>query len=59
MVSLLLWVYCVGLPSSMKTEKACWEAGVFLVLTGHQQPNHICINHFRRRHLAALCGLFI
>ena len=58
MVVLLLYAYCVGLPSSRKIEKACWEDAAFRVLTGNQQPDHSRISDFRRRHLSALAGLF-
>jgi len=59
MVVLLLYAYCVGLPSSRKIEKACWEDAAFRVLTGNQQPDHSRISDFRRRHLDALSGLFV
>jgi transposase len=59
MVVLLLYAYCVGLPSSRKIEKACWEDAAFRVLTGNQQPDHSRISDFRRCHLDALAGLFI
>ena len=59
LVVLLLYAYCVGLPSSRKIEKACWEDAAFRVLTGNQQPDHSRIADFRRRHLDALAGLFI
>ena len=59
MVVLLLYAYCVGLPSSRKIEKACWEDAAFRVLTGNQQPDHSRVSDFRRRHLDALAGLFI
>jgi len=59
MVVLLLYAYCVGLPSSRKIEKACWEDAAFRVLTGNQQPDHSRISDFRRRHLSALAGLFV
>jgi transposase len=59
MVALLLYAYCVGLPSSRKIEKACWEDAAFRVLTGNQQPDHSRISDFRRRHLPALAGLFV
>jgi transposase len=59
MVVLLLYVYCVGLPSSRKIEKTCWEDAAFRVLTGNQQPDQSRIADFRRRHLDALAGLFI
>ncbi len=59
MVVLLLYAYCVGLPSSRRIEKACWEDAAFRVLTGNQQPDHSRISDFRRRHLVALAGLFV
>ncbi|MGB5241029.1 MAG: IS1182 family transposase [Prochlorococcaceae cyanobacterium] len=59
MVVLLLYAYCVGLPSSRRIEKACWEDAAFRVLTGNQQPDHSRISDFRRRHLDALTGLFV
>jgi transposase len=59
MVVLLLYAYCVGLPSSRRIEKACWEDAAFRVLTGNQQPDHSRISDFRRRHLGALAGLFV
>jgi transposase len=59
MVVLILYSYCVGLPSSRKIEKACWEDAAFRVLTGNQQPEHSRISDFRRRHLSALAGLFV
>ncbi|QEY33230.1 IS1182 family transposase [Synechococcus sp. RSCCF101] len=59
MVVLLLYAYCVGLPSSRRIEKACWEDAAFRVLTGNQQPDHSRISEFRRRHLGALAGLFV
>jgi len=59
MVDLLLYAYGVGLPSSRKIEKACWEDAAFRVLTGNQQPDHSRISDFRCQHLAALAGLFV
>jgi Transposase and inactivated derivatives len=38
MVVLLLYAYCVGIPSSRRIERACWEDAAFRVLTGNQQP---------------------
>jgi transposase len=59
MLVLFLYAYCVGLPSSRKIEKACWEDAAFRVLTGNQLPDHSRIADFRRRHLKVLAGLFI
>ena len=59
LVVLLLYACCVGLPSSRRIEKVCWEDAAFRVLTGNQQPDHSRISDFRRRHLPALAGLFV
>jgi transposase len=59
MVVLLLYAYGVGLSSSRKIEKACWEDAAFRVLTGNQQPDHSRISDFRRQHLDALARLFV
>jgi transposase len=59
MVLLLLYGYCVGLPSSRRIEKACWEDAAFRLLTGNLQPDHSRISDFRRRYLADLAGLFV
>ncbi len=59
MLVLLLYAYCVGLPSSRKIVKASWEDAAFRVLTGNQQPDHSRISDFRRRHLNALAGQFV
>ena len=59
MVVLLLYAYCVGLPSSRKIGKPCWEDAAFRVLTSNQQTEHSRISDFRRRHLPALAGRFV
>jgi transposase len=59
MTLLLLYAYCVGIVSSRKIERACYEDLAFRVLTGNQQPDHSRISEFRRRNLDALKGLFI
>jgi transposase len=58
MVKLLVYGYCVGRPSSRKIEKATYDDVAFRVLAGDQHPDHDCIAAFRKRHLAALGGLF-
>jgi hypothetical protein len=55
----LLYAYCVGIPSSRRIERACWEDAAFRVLTGNQQPDHSRISDFRLVHLDALAGLFV
>jgi transposase len=59
MVALLLYAYCVGVPSSRKIEKATYESIAFRVLTADQHPDHGTICAFRRRHLEALAALFV
>jgi transposase len=59
MVLLLLYAYCVGIPSSRRIERACYEDLAFRVLTGNQQPDHSRISDFRLVHLDALAGLFV
>jgi len=59
MVSLLLYGYCVGVPSSRKIEKATYEQVPFRVLAANQHPDHDTICTFRQRHLEALSELFV
>jgi hypothetical protein len=59
MSSLLLYAYCVGIPSSRKMEKATYHQVPFRVITGDQHPDHDTIAEFRKRHLKALSGLFV
>jgi transposase len=59
MVKLLLYAYCVGKPSSRKIERATYEDVAFRVLAADQHPDHDSLAEFRKRHLAALAGLFV
>jgi transposase len=59
MVVLLLDAYCVGILSSRRIERDCWEDAAFRVLTGNQQLDHSRISDFRLVHLDALAGLFV
>jgi transposase len=59
MVALLIYAYCVGVPSSRKIEKATHELIPFRVLTADQHPDHDTIAEFRRRHLETLAALFV
>ena len=59
MVKLLVYAYCVGKPSSRKIERATHEDVAFRVLAGDQHPDHDSVADFRKRHLAALGGLFV
>ena len=59
MVSLLLYGYCIGMPSSRRIERATIEDVAFRVVSGNRRPDHDSICSFRKRHLDALAGLFI
>jgi transposase len=59
MTLLLLYAYCIGIVSSRRIERACYEDLAFRVLTGNQQPDHSRISEFRRRNLEALSKLFV
>ena len=59
MVALLLYGYCVGVPSSRKIEKRTHEDVAFRVIAGNTHPDHTCISEFRRIHLNALAELFV
>jgi transposase len=59
MVKLLLYAYCVGMPSSRKIERATHRDVAFRALAADQHPDHDSIAEFRKRHLPALAGLFV
>ncbi|HKZ57537.1 MAG TPA: IS1182 family transposase [Thermodesulfovibrionales bacterium] len=59
MVKLLLYGYCVGVPSSRKIENKTYEDVGFRVLSANQHPDHDTISEFRRRHLKKLSLLFV
>jgi len=59
MSALLIYAYCIGLPSSRKIERATYHSVAFRVLTADQHPDHDTIAEFRKRHLKALAGLFV
>ena len=59
MVGLLLYGYCVGVTSSRKIERATYDSVPLRVIAADQHPDHDTIAEFRRRHLAALAGLFV
>lgn len=59
MTKLILYAYCIGVPSSRKIEKSTYEVIPFRVLSANQYPDHDTIAEFRKRHLAALSRLFL
>jgi transposase len=59
MVALLLYAYCVGIPSSRQIEKKTHEDVAFRVLAADNHPDHKCISEFRRIHLERIAALFV
>lgn len=59
MVALLLYGYSRGVYSSRQLARACEERVDFMAVTGLNKPDFHTISEFRRRHLAALQGLFV
>lgn len=59
MVSLLIYAYCMGKPSSRKIERATYEDIAYRLIAGDQHPDHDTIADFRHQHLKALSGLFV
>lgn len=59
MVKVLLYAYCVGLPSSRKIERALLEDVALRYLAANNTPDFRTISDFRKRHLMALRGLFV
>jgi transposase len=59
MVKLLIYGYCTGRMSSRKLEQATYDDVAFRVLSCNQHPDHDSLAEFRKRHLAALSGLFL
>lgn len=58
MTKLILYAYCVGMPSSRKIEQKTYTDVAFRVLAANQHPDHDTIAAFRKTHLEALSSLF-
>ena len=58
MVKVLVYAYCVGVPSSRRIEKRLHEDIAFRVLAANNTPDFRTISDFRKEHLEALGGLF-
>ena len=54
MVKVLLYAYCVGVPSSRRIERRLHEDIAFRVLAANNTPDFRTISDFRKEHLAAL-----
>jgi hypothetical protein len=59
MVKLLLYAYCMGIPSSRKIEQKTHEDITVRILAAGHHPDHDTIASFRKNHLAAIKGLFL
>jgi transposase len=59
MVKVLLYAYCVGVPSSRKIARRLEEDIAFRVLAANNTPDFRTISDFRKDHLKALAGLFL
>src|ERR1700736_479968 len=58
MTALLLYSYCSGIYASRRIAKACRERTDFLMIVALDPPDFRTVSDFRKRHLAALSGLF-
>ncbi|MCK4782299.1 MAG: transposase [Desulfobacteraceae bacterium] len=58
MVKVLLYAYCVGIPSSRKIEQALINDVAFRWLGAGNFPDFRTMSEFRRKHLKALQSLF-
>ena len=59
MVKLLLYAYCMGIPSSRKIEQKTHEDIALRILAAGHHPDHDTIASFRKTHLTAIKGLFL
>ena len=59
MVKVLLYAYCVGVPSSRRIASRLHEDIAFRVLAANNTPDFRTISDFRKDHREALSGLFL
>ena len=59
LVSLLLYSYAIGLPSSRKIEQKTYEDIAYRIISGNQHPDHDTISDFRKDNLKAFSNLFL
>jgi transposase/signal recognition particle subunit SEC65 len=59
MVKVLLYAYCIGVPSLRKIARKLEEDIAFRVLAANNTPDFRTISDFRKEHLQALAGLFL
>jgi transposase len=58
MVTVLLYGYCTGIYSSRKIARQLTDSVAFRFLAAGNQPDFRTVSEFRKRHGAALAGLF-
>lgn len=58
MLGVLVYAYATGERSSRRIERRLVEDVAYRVLAANQQPDHATLARFRRRHQAAIAGLF-
>ncbi len=59
MVKVLLYAYCIGVPSSRRIAARLHEDIAFRVLAANNTPDFRTISDFRKDQLCALSGLFL
>jgi len=59
MVKVLLYAYCIGVPSSRKIQRHLEEDIAFRVLAANNTPDFRTVSDFRKDHLPALAALFV
>lgn len=59
MVSLLLYAYANGTPSSRRIARLCERDAGYRIVSANQQPDFRTISEFRRIHLTALREFFV
>jgi transposase len=59
MVKVLLYAYCIGVPSSRKIARRLEEDIAFRVLAANNTPDFRTISDFRKDHLNILASLFL
>jgi transposase len=59
MVKVLVYAYCMGIPSSRRIQRRLHEDIAFRVLAANNTPDFRTISDFRKDHLEALGSLFV
>lgn len=58
MLGVLVYAYCTSERSSRRIERRLADDVAYRVLAANQRPDHATLARFRRRHQAAIAGLF-